>query len=406
MITQGQNFVRLSAEGKLLPQEEMLEVAKQKKSLVIGIPKDMSFQENRVSLVPEAVNLLVSNGHEVIVESNAGKAAHFDDNEYSDAGARIVYSAKDVFQADLVIKVAPPSRDEIEMMHERQVIFSALHPTIHDTEYFKLMMAKKITAVAFENIKDDYNTYPIVRSMSEIAGNTSILVAAEYLSNVNDGKGLILGGISGVTPTEVVILGAGTVGEFAARSAMGLGAVVKVFDDSIHKLRNLQSRLGMRVFTSIIQPKVLQKALLRADVVIGALNAHGKRTPCVVTEEMVSQMKSGSVIIDVSIDQGGCFETSKVTNHDQPIFKKYDVTHYCVPNIPSRVSRTASYALSNVLAPIMLNIGDEGGIDNMLKRDPGARNGVYLYNGLLTNSFIAEIYTLPFKDIDLLMAAL
>lgn len=405
MISPSQTFVRLSPEGKLLPQEEMLEISRQKKNMLIGVPKDTSFQENRVALVPEAVNLLVNNGHEVIVETNAGKASHFEDREYSDAGARIVYSPQEVYVADLILKVAPPSKEEIEMMHEKQVLFSALHATIHDKEYFKAMIDKRLTTIAFENLKDDCNTYPIVRSMSEIAGNTAILIAAEYLSNVNNGKGLILGGISGVTPTEVVILGAGTVGEFAARSAMGLGAVVKVFDNSIHKLRNLQSRLGTRIFTSIIQPKVLQKALMRADVVIGALNAHGKRTPCVVSESMVSEMKAGSVIIDVSIDQGGCFETSRVTNHSDPIFKKHDIIHYCVPNIPSRVARTASYALSNVVAPILLNIGEEGGFEILIKKDPGVRNGIYLYNGILTNSFVGETYGIPYKDIDLLMAA-
>jgi alanine dehydrogenase len=242
--------------------------------------------------------------------------------------------------------------------------------------------------------------------MGEIAGGTSILIAAEYLSNVNNGQGAILGGISGISPTEVVILGAGTVGEFATRAALGLGASVKVFDNSIFKLRRLQSDIGTRIFTSVIQPRVLAKHLKTADVVIGAIRAQQGRTPCVVTEQMVSEMKVGSVIIDVSIDQGGCFETSEVTNHSKPVFRKHGVIHYCVPNIASRVSRTASYALSTIFAPILLNIGEEGGVENMLRRDEGVRNGIYIYNGILTNQVLGEMFKLPFKDINLFMAGM
>ncbi|HXC03994.1 MAG TPA: alanine dehydrogenase, partial [Bacteroidia bacterium] len=263
-----------------------------------------------------------------------------------------------------------------------------------------------ITAIAFDWIKDEDSIFPVIRSMGEIAGGTSILIAAEYLSNANNGQGSILGGISGISPTEVVILGAGTVGEFATRAALGLGASVKVFDNSVYRLRRLQSAIGTRVFTSIIQPRVLAKHLKTADVVIGAIRAPQGRTPCVVTEEMVSEMKVGSVIVDVSIDQGGCFETSEVTNHTKPIFRKHGVIHYCVPNIASRVARTASYALSTIFAPILLNIGEEGGVDKMLKNNLGVRYGVYLYYGSLTNSYLADLFKLPFTDIDLIMAAI
>ncbi len=389
-----------------MPQEEMLEIGRKKGKLFIGIPKEISFQENRVALVPDAVALLVNNGHEVVVETNAGAMANFQDNDYSEAGAHIAHSAEEVFKADIILKVAPPSPVEIGMMQQKQTLISALQLTVQPEDYLKQLMAKRITAIAFDWIKGEDGIYTVIRSMGEIAGGTSILIAAEYLSNVNHGQGSILGGISGISPTEVIILGAGTVGEFATRAALGLGASVKVFDNSIYRLRRLQTSIGTRVFTSVIQPRVLAKHLKTADVVIGAIRSKQGRTPQIVTEEMVSEMKTGSVIIDVSIDQGGCFETSEVTNHTKPVFRKHGVIHYCVPNIASRVSRTASYALSTIFAPILINIGEQGGVDNMLKRDAGVRNGIYIYNGTLTNQMLGEMFKLPYKDINLLMAAM
>jgi alanine dehydrogenase len=387
-----------------LPKEEMLELSKKKGELFIGIPKETSFQENRIALVPEAAALLVNNGHSIVMETKAGQGANFDDKDYSEAGVQIVYSQDEVYKADLILKVAPPTLQELELMKRKQTLISALQMGVQNNSYMHKMMDKKITALAFDNIKDEDGIYPVIRSMGEIAGNTSILIAAEYLSNINNGQGAMFGGITGCSPTEVVIIGAGTVGEFATRAALGLGAMVKVFDNSLYKLRRLQSDLGMRVFTSVLQPKVLTKHLKTADVVIGAIRADsGGRTICVVTEEMVSEMKHGSVLIDVSIDQGGCFETSEVTNHTKPVFRKYGVIHYCVPNIPSRVSRTASYALSNIFAPILLNIGEEGGVENMLRRQSGVRHGVYLYNGHSTNKHISDTYNLTYKEIDLLL---
>ncbi|MFH0895194.1 MAG: alanine dehydrogenase [Bacteroidota bacterium] len=406
MMSHDQGMNPLSQSGKMLPKEEMLEVSKQKSQMNIGIPRETSFQENRVGLVPDAVALLTQHGHSVMVEKGAGVAARFNDEEFSEAGATIVYNPEDVYKADIIVKVGPPSIQEVALMQPRQTLFSALHHTVQQENFFKQLMSKKVTAFAFEHIKDKENIYPIVRSMSEIAGSTSILIAAEYLSNVNNGKGLTLGGVSGISPTEVIILGAGTVGEFAARAAIGLGAMVKVYDNSVYKLRRLQQNLGMRIYTSIIQPRVLLKALKTADVVIGALHTYEKRSPIVITEDMVSQMKNGSVIVDVSIDQGGCVETSKVTNHTKPVFIKYDVIHYCVPNIPSRVARTASFALSNVLAPVLIRIAEEGGVNEMLKQDAGVRHGAYLFNGILTNKNIGEMLHLQYKDINLLMAAL
>lgn len=390
----------------LMPQEEMLEVGRKKGKLFIGIPKEISFQENRVALVPDAVALLVNNGHRIVVETNAGKMANFQDHDYSEAGAQIVFSAEEVYKADIILKVAPPSPQEIELMQQKQTLISALQLTVQPEDFIKQLMNKKITAIAFDWIRDQDGIYSVIRSMGEIAGGTSILIAAEYLSNANNGQGAILGGISGISPTEVVILGAGTVGEFATRAALGLGASVKVFDNSIYRLRRLQSDIGTRIFTSVIQPRVLAKHLKTADVVIGAIRAQHGRTPLVVTEEMVAEMKVGSVIIDVSIDQGGCFETSEVTNHTKPVFRKHGVIHYCVPNIASRVSRTASYALSTIFAPILLNIGEEGGVENMLRRDEGVRNGIYVYNGVLTNQVLGEMFKLPFKDINLFMAGM
>jgi alanine dehydrogenase len=393
-------------KGGYAPQEEMLEVARKKGKLYIGIPKEMAFQENRVPLVPDAVALLVNNGHRIIIETGAGKAAHFEDTDYSEAGAEIVYSAKEVYKADIILKIAPPTLEEIECMQTKQTLFSSLQLTVQPEDFLKKLVAKKLNCVAYDMITDDAGIFPVIRAMGEIAGGTSILVAAELLSNANNGVGSILGGISGISPTEVVIIGAGTVGEFAARAALGLGATVKVFDNSTSRLRRLQSQLGTRIFTSVIVPKVLEKHLKTADVVIGALRATKGRTPCIVSETMVSEMKTGSVIIDVSIDQGGVFETSEVTNHTKPVFRKHGVIHYCVPNIPSRVARTASYAFSNIFQQILITMGDEGGFDSLVRKDAGVRNGVYVYNGILTNQYLGETFNLPFKDINLLMAAM
>jgi len=396
----------LSLEAALMPQEEKLEVGKKKKKLYIGIPRETSFQENRVALVPDAIALLVSNGHDVVVESNAGKSCNFSDKDYSEAGAQISYDVKEVYKADIIMKVAPPSLEEIEMMQRRQILFSALQLSVQNRDSLKKLIDKKITAIAWDYIRDEENIYPVVRSMGELAGTAAVLIAAEYLTNVNKGKGLIMGGISGVPPADVVILGAGTVGEFATRSALGLGAIVKVFDTSISRLRRLQNDLSQRIYTSILQPKVLAKALSTADVVIGAIRAEAGKTPCVVSEKMIEDMKPGSVVVDISIDKGGCFETSEVTNHTKPVFVKHGIVHYCVPNIASRYARTASYALSNIFAPILLNISDEGGCDSIIKRQSGFRNGVYLMNGTLTKKVLGEAFKLPYKDIDLLTAAL
>lgn len=399
------NQPNLSFSSVLLPKEETLEVGNLKKSLYIGLPKETNFQENRICLVPQAVSLLVNNGHRVVVESGAGLNAKFEDRAYSEAGAEIVYDKAEVYKADILLKISPPSLEEIELMQRKQVLFSALQLTVQPDDFLRRLLSKKVSAIAFDYVKDKEGIYPFVRSMSEIAGSTSILIAAEYLSSARDGRGMLLGGVAGIPPTRVVILGAGTVGEFAARAALGLGATVKLFDDSLYKLSRFQNDIGTRIYTSIIEPSILACELKTADVVIGAIRASSSRSPILVTEKMVSDMKPGSVIVDVCIDQGGCIETSEVTNHARPVFLKHGVIHYCVPNIASRVAETASTALSNLFAPILIKMGENGGFEGFIRNDRGLRNGVYLFNGILTNKYLGDKYKLPYKDMNLLMSA-
>jgi alanine dehydrogenase len=403
MITDPELLKGLMQQGGLLPKEEMLEVKRKKGSLFIGVPKESAFQERRVGLVPEAVSLLVSNGHRVRVEAGCGLGANFSDNEYSEAGAEICVDRKEIYQCDIIVKVAPPTEEDADLMTGNQTLISALQIATQPKEILKKLIQKKVTAVAWDYIRDEEGVFSVVRTLGEIAGTTSLLVAGELLSSFSSGKGMMLGGIAGVQPTEVVVIGAGTVGEFATRAALGLGASVKVFDNSLSKLRRLQNDLGSRVYTSIIQPKVLAKAIRRADVVIGALRSPIGRTPCVVTETMIESMKTGSVVVDVSIDQGGCFETSRVTNHIEPTFVKYGVVHYCVPNIASRVSRTASFALSNIFSPLLLEMGKHGGSGDLIARNEGFRNGVYIYKGVLTSEVLGKVFDLKYKNIELLI---
>lgn len=388
-----------------VPLEETLEIQPKKKRLFIGIPRETSFQENRIPLTPEAVSVLVNNGHEVAVEHNAGEGSFYFDSDYSEAGARIVYEREDLYKATVIMKSAPVSEDELPLLQANQVIISPIHMPFLKAEMVEQLLQKKIIAIAFESIKDDAGSYPIVRSMSEIAGSSAILTAAKYLSNVHQGKGILLGGISGVPPASVLIIGAGVVGEFAARTAMGLGASVKIFDNSIYRLMRLQNNIGRRCFTSVLDPVTLAEELAGADVAVGALKPVNGITPLVVSEEVVSTMKAGSVIVDVSIDRGGCFETSKVTTHENPVFRRYDVIHYCVPNIASGVSRTASRAISNVLMPILLQCADMSGVEGLILAKRGIRNGVYLYKGCVTNAPIARRLNFKYTDLDLLLAA-
>jgi len=395
----------LAREAALLPQEEVLQITAKSSELVIGMPKEESLQEKRVALVPEAVALLVARGHQVLIETGAGNQAHYSDSDYSESGARIVYDRRQAFQTGIVIKVEPPTLDEVALMGMRQTLISALQWTVQPTGLLAALVAKKITAIAWDFIQNENGIFPLVRAMGEIAGNSAVLIAGELLAGP-DGRGTLFGGVSGVPPTEVVIIGAGTVGEFAARAALGMGATVKLFDDSPNRLIRLQNALGQRLWTSTIQPSVLSEALRNADVAIGAIRGPGQRTPMVVSEPMIAGMRKGTVVVDVTIDRGGCFESSRITSHERPTFIEMDVIHYCVPNIPSRVSRTASKALSNIMAPLLLDFAADGGVEDSIKQNRLARSGVYMFNGNLTHIGLAMESNLPFKDLDLLLAAI
>lgn len=390
------------SKSQLLPQEEKLEIARHKSDLFIGIPKETSYQERRICLTPDAVSSLVFYGHRVMIEAGAGLSSSYTDKEYSDAGAEVTNDTKKVFSCPMILKVEPPTLAEIDLMNPQTILISAIQLKTQKKSYFEALATKRITALAFEFIKDEDGSYPAVKSLSEIAGIASIHIAAELMINQNIGKGLLFGNITGVPPTEVVILGAGTVAEFAARTALGLGASVKVFDNSITNLRRLQNTLNQRIFTSTIQEKSLLKALRRCDVAIGAMRGKN-RTPVVVTETMVEHMKKGAVIVDVSIDTGGCFETSEITTHDKPTFIKNNVIHYCVPNIPSRYSKTASMSISNIITPFLLNIAEDGGIESAIRCNRGLKNGIYFYHGLLTNKSIADWFHLEHRDINLIV---
>ena len=385
--------------------EETLDIKPKSESLSIGIPRETSFNENRIALTPEGVAVIVANGHQVHVETNAGEGANYTDKDYSEAGAKIIYEKKQVFESDIIVKSAPVSEDDCEYLHPNQYIISPINLAVMKREILEKMMQKKITALSFENLKDASGHNPIVRSMSEIAGSAVMLIAGQYLSNANSGKGVLVGGISGIPPTKVVIIGAGIVGEYAARTALAMGASVKVFDNSIYRLKRMQNNIGVRMWTSVIEPKILGKQLKTCDVAVGALSGAGGRTPIVVTEEMVSAMRPGTVIVDVSIDHGGCFETSMVTTHKKPTFKKYDVIHYCVPNIPSGFARTASQAISNVLMPLLLETAEDGGIDKTIWHKINIRTGIYMFKGSLTNFYLSERFDLKFTDLNLLIAS-
>ena len=389
----------------LLPQEEMLEIGRKRSNLVIGLPKDDLSIESRVALTPEAVEILVNEGHEIIIESGAGSAANYKDTDYSENGGFIVEDKKQVYQCDVILRITPLNIEEIDYLRGHQVVFSSLNLPQQSEECIRKLMQKNVIAIAFEFLRDEDNSFPVIRAMSEIAGTTSVSVVSEYLSNAHGGKGVMLGGVSGITPTEIIILGAGTAAEYAIRAAMGLGASIKVFDNSLIKLRRLQKHLNTRLYTSVFHPNVLKKDLATADSLIRGTYQKSNTLQFLIDEDMVQQMKEGSVIVDLSIDQGGCIETSKQRTLKNPSFVKYGVIHYCVPNIAARVGRTASIALSNVFSPMLLEMGEYGGINNYLKEKPGLRYGVYIYNGILTSNQLGERFGIPSRDIDLLMAA-
>jgi alanine dehydrogenase len=387
----------------LLPKEEMLEIKKKGQKIKIGIPSDYSKVEYRVPLTPQAVDLLVSYGHEILIEKDAGKSASYFNEAYRKAGATIVETKEETFQCDIILRIAPFDCEEIDALRGNQVILSNMQIQAHCNESIQKMMQKKVTTIAFEYLENEEGFLPFVHQMSQIAGVTSITIASEYLSNSRNGKGVLFGEVTGVTPAELVIIGTSTAAEYAARAALGLGIFVKVFDTSVYELSKLEEKLGRRIFTSVFYPKVLRKALVSADAVIGATSFN---TPpkFKVSEDLVKQMKEGSVIIDLNVSQGGCFETSKCTDFNNPTYTKHGVVHYCVPNTPAMVARTASISMSNILIPILLAIGNNGGVDNYIKASQGFRKGVYIYHGILTNHDVGRMFNIPAKEIDLLLA--
>lgn len=389
----------------LIPKESPALQKKGGVPITVGVPKESSKEEKRLVFSPEAVRILTQQGLEVLVETQAGEQAKFSDQQFSDAGAKIVYSSEEVLAADVLVKINAPTEREIEAMSPGACLISALQIERQDANYIKALNAKKITAVAFEYLEDKVGGMPVVRAMSEIAGSSVMLIASEYLSNVNEGKGLILGGITGVPPTQVVIIGAGTVAEYAARTALGLGANIKVFDNHLYKLRRIKQLLGQQIATSTIDNASLSQALSEADVVIGALRAEKGKNKIVVTEEMVANMIPGSVLIDVGIDQGGCVETAQMTSHENPVYRVHEVIHYAVPNIASRVARTATYSLSNIFTPIVLQMNDLGGAEEMIFTYKWFLKGVYTYRGSLTNAFLGKKFGINHKELQLLLAA-
>ena len=392
-------------QSALTPQEECLEVPMKKRKLFIGIPKETAFQENRIALTPASVRIMVNAGHRIILESGAGLGAGFSDFEYSEAGAEIAQNPESVYESSVLVKVAPPSIEEVELCHPGQILISPIHlPTLSD-EYIYRLKEKRVTALAMEYMKDESGMFPFVRMISEMAGISAMQTAANLLSKTSGGSGILLGGIAGVPPAKVVILGAGVVAEVATRVALGYGADVRIFDNSIRKLMRLQGKLFQKLYTGTFNSPELEQELTTADVVIGAYHSEIGRTPCIVSEDMVQKMKAGSVIMDVSIDQGGCFATSKVTTHDRPTFIKYDVIHYCVPNIVARIPQTSSIAISNILTPFFMEADSIQGIEALLQRSKGFRNGVYMYKGCLTNKHLSEFFSIKYTDLNLLLAS-
>jgi len=365
----------------------------------IGIPKETLWEEKRVALAPAGVDSLVRAGNTVYIQSGAGEASHFTDEEYAATGAQIVYSAEEAFKrAELVAKVATLTDEEAEMLQEEQILFSFLHLAIGRKNVVENLLKKKITAIGLELIEEN-SRLPILHSMSEIAGQLAIQVAERYLeSHTKNGRGILLGGITGVAPAAVVIIGAGVVGVTAARAALGRGAQVVVIDKDLNRLRNIETIFHKRVTTVMANPYTISRGVSFADVLIGAVLIKGEKAPHIVSEEMVKKMKKGAVIVDVSIDQGGCVETSRITTISDPVYKVHDVIHYCVPNMPALVSRTASYGLNNASIGYIMNIADNG-IRNALLGDEGLAKGVCTYNGYCTNNTVADTFNLECRPL-------
>lgn len=389
-------------------QEERLAVDTKNAKLVIGVPRERDMDEHRILLNPAAVQVLVQNGNEILIESGAGLLAGWEDKEYASAGASISSDANSIFQCDIIAKVAPPNKKEIAMMKGNQTLISALQLRTRDRDFFKALADKKITGIALEEIRDADDQSALRIAMSEIAGQQAARLGASLLAEGLSGKrkGKLMGGVPGVAPASVLVIGAGVAGMAAVRLSRGMGAEVVLLDQSISKLRYATEQMGGGLVTELIQESVLKNRLQHVDVVIGALSPIEGRTPMVVTEEMVELMPVGSVIIDISIDSGGCFETSEITSHGEPTFVVHDVLHYCVPNMNSAVGNTSSIAMSNIVGPMLLQLSGNGGVKESLHFDLNIRAGLYLYGGLLTKRHLGEHFDLPYSSDDLLFGNL
>jgi alanine dehydrogenase len=365
----------------------------------IGIPRETRLEEKRIALSPAGVDELVKSGHTVFVETNAGNGCHFTDEDYRKVGANVVYSPEEVYQrAELITKVAPLSDAETDLLQEEQTVFAFHHLEISRKKVIDCLLTKKITSISFELIEKDGNL-TVLQTMSEIAGQIAVEMGERYLqSGLNVSRGILMGGITGVAPSAVVILGAGVVGRNAAQTALGRGAHVIIMDKDVNRLKNVDFLLNKRVTTVVANPYTVARGAKFADVLIGAVQIKGEKSPHVVTEDVVKAMKKGSVIIDVSIDQGGCIATSHPTTISDPVFIQHNVIHCCIPNLPAIVPRTASFGLTNASIDYLINIADNG-LDHVLTNDTGLAKGVCTYNGLCSNEHIAEIFNVEYRGL-------
>lgn len=363
----------------------------------IGIPKESHHEEKRVAIVPAGVDSLIKDGHTVFVETGAGDGSHFTDEEYREAGATIVYTREEVYQrAEIIAQISPVTEDELQLLDEKQIVFAFHKFAVGDKKIAEGMVDRKITAISYELIEKN-DEAPILHSMSEIAGQLAVQVGERYLGSDNDfGRGILMGGITGVAPAAVVILGAGVVGLNAARAVLGRGAHVIVLDKDIRRLKRIENTLSKNITTVVANPYTIARGVKFADLLICAVQVKGEKVPHIVTSEMVRTMKKGSVIVDLSIDYGGCVESSRPTTISDPVFVADDVIHFCVTNVPAMAARTASFGLSNTSLDYILEISNNG-LSNAVLGDPDFSKGICTYNGYCTNKVVADTFNIEYR---------
>ncbi len=386
---------------KTLPKE--IDLLQKSKKTKIGIPAEIIIDEKRIAIIPDDVATLVEMDIEIYIESGAGEGANFTDLEYSEAGAIITTDKKQVFShCDIIIKITPLTDIEIDMLGTNKILISALHLSTLKADKIKKLQEKRTTCLAYELFNDSNNFNPFLHIIGEIIGSSSVMIAAELMSNVYGGNGLMLGGLTGLPPAEVVILGTDISAKYAIRIATGLGANIKVFDYTIENLINFHNIFGQHLYTSILNYKTLSKSLNTADVVINTLEKQAQQD-YILPLEFLTYMKTGAVIIDLKVDSGSVIESSHITTFENPTFVKSGVIHYCVPNMASRVSRTSSVAISNILLPFLINILNSGSIIHSLQSSISCRNSTYLLKGVLTDKTIANTFKMDFTDINLII---